>query len=167
MCKMATIQKIQKIKILFLFSTKKLFNLKLQKFLVFAALFLFSCSSNLIKAQNIKPEDLKCGSNSSVDFFKKNGLFTKHDKDFNYKLGLIDKNISNEDFNIIIISKPNSTGGYTLKIQKIIKNGKNFKIYLKENKPLIGSSNIMALTATYCMLKIENFNKVKAFNSKT
>ncbi len=165
MFKMVTIQRIQKIKILFLYSTKKLFNLKLEKFLVFAILFLFSCSSNLIKAQDIKPEDLKCGSNSSIDFFEKNGLFTEHDKDFNYKLGLIDKNISKKDFNVIFISKPNSTGGYTLKIQSIFKNGKNFKIYLKENRPLIGSSNIMAVTATYCMLKIENFNKVKAFNS--
>ena len=165
MCKMVTIQRIQKIKILFLFFIKKIFNLKLEKFLVFAVLFLFSCSSNLIKAQDIKPEDLKCGSNSSIDFFKKNGLFTEYDKDFNHKLALIDKKISKEDFNIIFISKPNSTGGYTLKIQKIFKNGKNFKVYFKENKPLIGSSNIMAVTATYCMLKIENFNKVKAFNS--
>ena len=80
MCKMVTTQRIQKIKILFLCSTKKVFNLKLEKFLVFAILFLFSCSSNLIKAQDIKPEDFKCGSNSSIDFFKKNGVFTEYDK---------------------------------------------------------------------------------------
>ena len=162
---MVTIQIIQKIKISFLYSIKKLFNLKKEKFLAFTVLFLFSCSSNFIKAQEIKADNLKCGSNSNIEFFEKNGLFTEHDIDFIYKLGLIDKNISKADFNIIFISKPQNTGGYTLRVESIFKNKKNLKIYFNENKPSIGSSNIMAVTATYCMLKIQNFDKVKAFNN--
>ena len=63
-------------------------------------------SSYLIQAEEIKPENLKCGSNSGVEFFEKNGIFTPNDKEFNYKLGLIDKNLNKDDFNYIYISEP-------------------------------------------------------------
>ena len=105
-------QTIQKTKTLFLCSIKKLFNL------VF--LFLFSCSSHFIQADEVKPNNLKCGSNSSIEFFEKNGSFNEDDKDFSYKLRLIDNNLDKNDFNFIYISESKSSGGYTLELLKIL-----------------------------------------------
>ena len=131
----------------------------LNKFVIFSSLFLFSCASYITQAEEIKPKNLKCGSNSGVAFFEKNGLFALNDEDFNYKLGLIDKNLTKEDFNFIYISKPQNTGGYTLILEKIIKKKDKHQIYFKENKPPQGSANIMVITATYCFLKINNLDK--------
>ena len=154
---------VQKIKTLSLYSIKKLFKLSFNKLSIFISFFLFSCTSHLIQAEEIKPENLKCGSNSGVAFFEKNGLFALNDEDFNYKLGLIDKNLTKEDFNFIYVSKPQSSGGYVLELEKITKNKNKHQIYFKENKPPEGSSNIAAITATYCFLKISNLDKIKVF----
>ena len=135
--------------------------MRLNKLSIFISLFLFSCTSHLIQAEEIKPENLKCGSNSEVTFFENNGLFALNDEDFNYKLGLIDKNLTKEDFNFVYISKPQNSGGYTLEVEKIIKKNNKHLVYFKENKPPTGSANIMAITATYCFLKINNLDKVK------
>ena len=152
---------VQKIKTLSHCSIKKLFKLSFNKLSIFISFLLFSCSSHLIQAEEIKPKNLKCGSNSGVTFFEKNGLFTLNDEDFNYKLRLIDKSLNKEDFNLIFISKPQNSGGYTLEIEKIIKKNNKHLVYFKENKPPTGSANIMAITATYCFLKINNLDKVK------
>ena len=122
-------------------------------------MFLFSCSSHFIQAEEVKPNNLKCGSNSGIEFFEKNGSFNEDDKDFSYKLRLIDKNLDKNDFNFIYISKPRGSGGYILKVEKIIKRNDKHEIYLKEIKPPEGSSNIAAITATYCFLKIGDLNK--------
>ena len=105
------------------------------------------------------PKNLKCGSNSNIEFFEKNGSFNEDDKDFSYKLRLIDKNLDKNDFNFIYISEPRGSGGYILKVEKIIKRNDKHEIYLKEIKPPEGSSNIAATTATYCFLKIGDLNK--------
>ena len=126
-------------------------------------MFLFSCSSHFIQAEEVKPNNLKCGSNSSIEFFEKNGSFNEDDKGFSYKLRLIDKNLDKNDFNFIYISKPRSSGGYILKVEKIIKRNDKHEIYLKEIKPPEGSSNIAATTATYCFLKISNLVKAEVF----
>ena len=126
-------------------------------------MFLFSCSNYLIQAEETKPKNLKCGSNSGVAFFEKNGSFTIDDKDFNYKLRLIDKNLDKSDFNFIYISKPQTSGGYVLEVEKITKNKNKHRIYFKEKTPPKGSSNIAAITATYCFLQIDNFDKVVVF----
>jgi len=133
--------------------------LSLSRLVTFTSFLLFSCSSYSMKAEEIKPENLKCGSNSGVTFFEKNGLFNLNDKDFDYKLAQIDKNLTKEDFNFIFISKPQNSGGYTLEVEKIIKKKDKHQIYFKENKPSQGSANIMAITATYCFLKINNLDK--------
>ena len=135
----------------------------LNKFAIISSLFLFSCSSYLIQAEEIKPKNLKCGSNSGVAFFEKNGSFTIDEEDFNYKLGLVDKNLDKSDFNFIYISKSQSSGGYVLEVEKIIKKKDKHQIYFKENKPPEGSSNIAAITATYCFLQIDNLDKVEIF----
>ena len=133
--------------------------MSLSRLVTFTSFLLFSCSSYSMKAEEIKPENLKCGSNSGVTFFEKNGLFNLNDKDFDYKLAQIDKNLTKEDFNFIFISKPQNSGGYTLEVEKIIKKKDKHQIYFKENKPSQGSVNIMAITATYCFLKINNLDK--------
>ena len=148
-------QTIQKTKILFRFSIKKLFNLLF--------LFLFSCSSHFIQAEEIKPINLKCGSSSSIEFIEKNGYFKKDDKDFSYKLRFIDKNLNKNDYNFIYISDSKSSGGYTLELLKVLKKGNKHHIYFKENKPSEGSANIAAITATYCFLKINNLVEVEVF----
>ena len=143
---------------------KKFSSLSFNKLSIFISIFLFSCSSHLIQAEEVKPKNLKCGSNSGVIFFEKNGLFTEYNKGFNNKLNLIDKNLSKEDFNFIYISKPQNSGGYTLELEKIVKKKNKHQIYFKENKPPEGSANLMAITATYCLLKIENLETAEVFN---
>ena len=133
--------------------------MSLSRLVTFTSFLLFSCSYYSMKAEEIKPENLKCGSNSGVTFFEKNGLFNLNDEDFDYKLAQIDKNLTKEDFNFIFISKPQNSGGYTLEVEKIIKKKDKHQIYFKENKPPTGSANIMAITATYCFLKINNLDK--------
>ena len=137
--------------------------MSLSKLAIFSSLFLFSCASYITQAEEIKPKNLKCGSNSGVAFFEKNGSFIIDDKDFNYKLGLIDKNLDKGDFNFIYISKSQSSGGYVLEVEKIIKKKDKHRIYFKENKPPEGSASTTAITATYCFLQIDNFDKVVVF----
>ena len=156
---MVIIQIVQIVKTFYLYSIRRLFKLSLSRLVTFTSFLLFSCSSYSMKAEEIKPENLKCGSNSGVTFFEKNGLFNLNDEDFDYKLAQIDKNLTKEDFNFIYISKPQNSGGYTLEVEKIIKKKDKHQIYFKENKPPQGSANIMAITATYCFLKINNLDK--------
>ena len=156
---MVIIQIVQIVKTFYLYFIRRLFKLSLSRLVTFTSFLLFSCSSYSMKAEEIKPENLKCGSNSGVTFFEKNGLFNLNDKDFDYKLAQIDKNLTKEDFNFIFISKPQNSGGYTLEVEKIIKKKDKHQIYFKENKPSQGSANIMAITATYCFLKINNLDK--------
>ena len=158
---MVIIQTTQEVKTLFLCSIQKLFKLTFNKLIIFLTLFLFSCSGYLIQAEEVKPNNLKCGSNSNIVFFEKNGSFNEDDKDFSYKLRLIDKNLDKNDFNFIYISKPKGSGGYILKVEKIIKRNDKHEIYLKEIKPPEGSKNIAAITATYCFLKISNLVKAE------
>ena len=156
---MVIIQIVQIVKTFYLYSIRRLFKLSLSRLVTFTSFLLFSCSSYSMKAEEIKPENLKCGSNSGVTFFEKNGLFNLNDKDFDYKLAQIDKNLTKEDFNFIFISKPQNSGGYTLEVEKIIKKKNKHQIYLKENRPSEGSGSIAAITATYCFLKINNLDK--------
>ncbi len=137
--------------------------MSLSKLAIISSLFLFSCSSYLIQAEEIKAENLKCGSSSDVDFYTKKGLFTLGSKNFSNKLKRIDSNFNKDDFNFIYVSNPQSSGGYVLEVEKIIKKKDKHQIYFKENKPLEGSSNIAAITATYCFLKIDNLDKVEVF----
>ena len=160
---MAITQIVQKIKILSLCSTKRLFKLSLSKLAIFSSLFLFSCSSYLIQAEEIKPENLKCGSSSDVDFYTKNGSFTQDSKNFSNKLKRINSSLNKDNFNFAYISKPQSSGGYVLEVEKITKNKNKHRIYFKENKPPEGSTSIAAITATYCFLQIDNLDKVEIF----
>jgi hypothetical protein len=137
--------------------------LSLSKLAIFSSLFLFSCSSYLIQAEETKPKNLKCGSSSDVDFYTKNGLFTQDSKNFSNKLKRINSSLNKDNFNFAYISKPQSSGGYVLEVEKITKNKNKHRIYFKENKPPEGSASIAAITATYCFLQIDNLDKVEVF----
>ena len=153
----------QKVKILSLCSTKRFFKFLLNKFEIISSLFLFSCSSYLIQAEEIKPKNLKCGSSSATSFFEKNGLFIPKNSDFEYKLRFFDKSLSKKNFNIIFISNPQNSGGYTLEVEKIVKKKNKHLVYFKENKPPKGSANLMVITSTYCFLQIDNLDKAEIF----
>ena len=114
-----------------------------------------------MKAEEIKPENLNCSSSSAISFFKKNGLFIYENADFEYKLKFFEKSLTKEDFNFIYISKPQNSGGYILEVKKIIKKENKHLIYIKENKPPKGSINTMAISATYCFLKINDLDRVE------
>jgi len=116
-----------------------------------------------MQAEEIKSENLKCSSTIATSFFKKNGLFIVENSDFFKKLKFFNKSLSKEDFNLIYISKSQNSGGYTLEVEKIVKKKSKHLIYFKENKPPQGSANIMAITATYCFLKINNLDQVEVF----
>tara|TARA_B110000444_G_C18749355_1_gene551982 strand:- start:63 stop:548 length:486 start_codon:yes stop_codon:yes gene_type:complete len=152
----------QKIKILSLCSIKRLFKLFLNKITIFLSLFLFSCSNYFIQAEEIKPKNLKCGNNSSIEFFEENGVFTPDNKAFNYKLKLINKDLDKDNFNFIYISKPKGAG-YTLEVEKISKKKSKHKIYFKENKPPEGAAVAAVTASTYCFLKIDNLDEVEVF----
>ena len=96
MYKIATTQVIQKIKTLYQFSIKKLFNL--------LVLFLFSCSNNLVKSEDIIPEKIICGNLSSQLVDKNINFITKNSQNFEYILSSIDKDLSKDAFNLIVFS---------------------------------------------------------------
>ena len=150
---------VQKIKTLSLYSIKKLFKLSLSKSAIFLSLFLFSCTNFLTQDEVIKPENLKCGSSSDVDFYSKNGSFIQDSENFSNILKRINDNFNKDNFNFIYISNPQNSGGYLLELEKIIKKKNKHQIYLKENRPSEGSGSIAAITATYCFLKINNLDK--------
>ena len=130
---------------------------------IFLSLFLFSCSSHFIQAEEIEPKNLKCGSSIDQGFYKKNGLFVSSHKDFSYKLERIDRTLEKDTFNFIYNSGPKSSGGYTLELLKILKKGNKHHVYFKENMPPEGSKNIAVITATYCFLKISNLVEAEVF----
>jgi len=134
----------------------------LNKITIFLSLFLFSCSNYFIQAEEIKPKNLKCGNNSSIEFFEENGVFTPDNKAFNYKLKLINKDLDKDNFNFIYISKPKGAG-YTLEVEKISKKKSKHKIYFKENKPPEGAAVAAVTASTYCFLKIDNLDEVEVF----
>ena len=134
-----------------------------KKFLVLLSFSLVSCSSYSINAEEIKADNLKCGSSSITTFFKKNGIYKSDDENFNYKLSLIGESLSKKDFNIIYISEPQNSGGYVLKVEKIIKIKDKYQIYFKENKLSDGSGSITAITSTFCLMKLPDPDKIKVF----
>ena len=158
---MVITQVAQIVKIFSLYSTKKLFKLSFRKLIISINILLVSCTSYSMQAEEIKPENLSCGSSSAFSFFEKNGLFIYQNVDFEYKLKFFDKSLTKEDFNFIYISKPQNTGGYILEVEKIIKKKNKHLIYFKENRPPQGSINTMAITATYCFLKINDLDRAE------
>ena len=151
----------QKIKTLSLCSTKRLFKFLLNKFVIISSLFLFSCSSYLIQAEEIIPEELYCG-NTSGQFLKSDkNYITAESKNFKDKLAKIDSNFINKDYNLIVISELKPTGGFSLKLKNINKKKDILHMNFIDIKPVENSKVTMTTTYPYCVLKIENLKKFK------
>ena len=146
-------QAIQKTKILFQFSIKKLFNLLF--------LFLFSCSNNLVKSEDITPEKIICGNLSSQLVDKNINFISKNSESFEYTLSLIDKDLSKSSFNLIVFSESKPSSGYKLKLNNIKKKNSVHSLNFINTKPPKGSVNLAVITYPYCILNVENLNKFK------
>ena len=153
MYKIVTIQVIQKIKILYQFFIKKLFSL--------LVLFLFSCSNNLIKSEDIIPEKIICGNSSSQLVDKNINFISKNSESFEYILSLIDKDLSKGSFNLIVFSESKPSSGYKLKLNNIKKKNSVHNLNFINTKPPKGSANLAVITYPYCILNVENLNKFK------
>jgi hypothetical protein len=133
----------------------------LNKFVIISSLFLFSCSSYLIQAEEIIPEELYCG-NTSGQFLKSDkNYITAESKNFKDKLAKIDSNFINKGYNLIVISGLKPTGGFSLKLKNINKKKDILHINFIDIKPADNSKVTMATTYPYCVLNIENLKKFK------
>ena len=153
MYKIVTTQVIQKIKILYQFFIKKLFNL--------LVLFLFSCSNNLVKSEDIIPEKIICGNLSSQLVDKNINFISKNSENFEYILSSIDKDLSKDAFNLIVFSDSKPSSGYKLKLNNIKKKYSTHLLNFINTKPPEGSINLAVITYPYCVLNVENLNKFK------
>ena len=161
MSKMLIIQANQINKILFLFSIKKLFKLSLYKSVILLSLFLISCSNNLINAKEIKPSDQQCGNTPEELFKNEKNFIKKGDENFYNVLKKIDLDYINRGFNLIVMSDLKFSSGYSFKIKNIKKKDDIFYINFSIIDPPKNSKVLPSHSYYYCLLKIENLNKLK------
>ena len=133
----------------------------LNKFAIISSLFLFSCSSYLIQAEEIIPEELYCGSTIGQFLKSDKNYITAENENFKEKLAKIDSNFINKDYNLIVISELKPTGGFSLKLKNINKKNDIFYINFINIKPAKNSKVTMATTYPFCVLKIQNLDKFK------
>ncbi len=124
---------------------------------------LFSCSSHLIQAEEIKPENLKCDVAYNKILTNKNFMTSKNKnfKEIFFSLNL-ENDINVENFNLIIVSDYKPTPGYDLKIDKIFKKGDKLTIFTKEELKK-NSSILNVITYPFCLIKIKNLDEYKVF----
>ena len=160
---MGIIQIAQKTKILFHCSIRKLFKLSFNKLSIVISFLLFSCSSHLIQAEEIKPENLKCDVAYNKILTNKNFMTSKNKnfKEIFFSLNL-ENDINVENFNLIIVSDYKPTPGYDLKIDKIFKKGDKLTIFTKEELKK-NSSILNVITYPFCLIKIKNLDEYKVF----
>ena len=160
---MVIIQIAQKTKILSHCSIKKLFKLSFNKLSIVISFLLFSCSSHLIQAEEIKPENLKCDVAYNKILTNKNFMTSKNKnfKEIFFSLNL-ENDINVENFNLIIVSDYKPTPGYDLKIDKIFKKGDKLTIFTKEELKK-NSSILNVITYPFCLIKIKNLDEYKVF----
>jgi hypothetical protein len=134
--------------------------------IIFSSLLLFSCSTHLIQAEEIIPEELYCGS--TIGQFLKNNknYISKESENFNESLAKINYNFINEGYNLIVVSGPKPTGGFSLKFKNMNKKKDTIYINFFDIEPTENSLISMATTYTYCVLKIKNFDKFKVSINK-
>ena len=154
-------QVIQKIKTLSLYSIKRFFKILLNKLVIFSSLFLFSCSNNLAKSEDIIPEKIICGNLSSQLVDKNINFISKNSENFEYILSSIDKELSKDAFNLIVFSDSKPSSGYKLKLNNIKKKYSTHLLNFINTKPPEGSTNLAVITYPYCVLNVENLNKFK------
>ena len=159
MFKMVTIQTVLKVKTLSLYSIKKHFNFSLKYFSIFLSFLLFSCSSNLINAQELKPDAVECGISRTISNNNDLEIITIKNKKFKKKLEEISFENTYEDYNLFVSLGLRGTKGYSLIFDKLTNSKNNFKIYFKEIKPQKNIVGAAVPTYPFCLLKINNLSK--------
>ena len=146
-------QAIQRTKIFFQFSLKKIFNLLI--------LFLFSCSNNLVKSEDIAPEKIICGSSNSQLVDDNTNFVSKNSKNFEYILSSINQHFGKDAFNLIVFSGSKPSSGYKLKLNNIKKNNSIYYLNFININPSEGSASLAVISYPYCVLNVDNLNKFK------
>ena len=154
---------VQKIKISFLCSIKKLFKLNLNKLGVFLIFFLFSCTSHLIQAEEIKPEAVKCGVSRAISENNFPETLTIKDKKFKKKLKEIGLDKTDVDYNLFVSIGLRGIKGFKLDFNKMIKDKNKSKIYFIETKPSKNVAGAAVPIYPFCLLKVKNLDQVEVF----
>ena len=152
-----------KIKISFLCSIKKLFKLNLNKLGVFLSLFLFSCTSHLIQAEEIKPEAVKCGVSRAISETNFPETLTIKDKRFKKKLKEIGLDKTEVNYNLFVSIGLRGVEGFKLDFDNMIKDKKKIKIFFIETKLPQGTFGAAVPVYPFCLLKVKNLNQVEVF----
>ena len=133
----------------------------LNKLGILLSLSLLSCSSNLIQAKEIKPQELYCGSTTGQFLKNNNNYITTKNENFNEILGKINSNFINKGYNLIVVSGLKPTGGFSLELKKKKKKKGTIYVNFKNIVPDKNSKVIMSDTYPYCVLRINNLDKFK------
>ena len=160
---MAIIQMVQKIKTLSLYSIKKLFKLSFNKLSIFISFFLFSCTSHLIQAKEIKPEALNCSISRAISETNFPETLTVKDKRFKKKLKEIGLDKTEVNYNLFVSIGLRGVKGFKLDFDKMIKDKKKIKIYFIETKPPQGTFGAAVPIYPFCLLKVKNLDQVEVF----
>ena len=160
---MVIIQMVQKIKTLSLYSIKKLFKLSFNKLSIFIIFFLFSCTSHLIQANEIKPEALNCSISRAISETNFPETLTVKDKGFKKKLKEIGLDKTEVNYNLFVSIGLKGVKGFKLNFDKMIKNKKKIKIYFIETKPPQGTFGAAVPIYPFCLLKVKNLDQVEVF----
>ena len=150
-----------KIKTSSLYFIKRLFKLLIKKVVIFSSLFLFSCSSLIIHANEIEPKAAECKISRSMTEKKDFEILDIKNKNFNKRLNSLGFGDNKLQYNLFITNGTRPSAGYSLKLDKIMKNKKKFKIYLIETKPDKMSANAAVLTYPFCLLKVDSLDKIE------
>ena len=154
---------VQKIKTLSHCSIKKLFKLSFNKLSVFISFLLFSCSSHLIQAEEIKPEALNCSISRAISETNFPETLTVKDKRFKKKLKEIGLDKTEVNYNLFVSIGLRGVKGFKLDFDKMIKDKKKIKIYFIETKPPQGIFGAVVATYPFCLLKVKNLDQVEVF----
>ena len=149
---------IQKTKISYQYFIKKLFNLLNKEIKILLTLFLFSCSNNSVKSEDISPEKIFCGASTNQSVDKNVNFISKKSKNFENILASIDKDLNKDSFNLLVFSGSKPSSGHKLKLNNIKKKNSTYYLNFINIKPLQGSTNLAVITYPYCVLKVENFH---------
>jgi hypothetical protein len=131
------------------------------KFSIFLTILIFSFSCHSTIAKDIKPNKLHCDVLNFRLFKKDLRFITNNNENFKDIILSINSDYLEKKFNLLVTSGPKPSGGYKLELKKIKKKRKAFHVYFYDVSPPKNSKNIAAITYPYCLLNIENLNKVK------
>ena len=133
--------------------------MNLNKLGVFLIFFLFSCTSHLIQAEEIKPEAVKCGVSRAISENNFPETLTIKDKKFKKKLKEIGLDKTDVDYNLFVSIGLRGIKGFKLDFNKMIKDKNKSKIYFIETKPSKNVAGAAVPIYPFCLLKVKNLDQ--------